>query len=307
MEQKKPTKQQLESKINKSLVFVERDKNYKIIYFNDKGLKLETTSEYAIVSTNYHKHVFDAFTSSGVSKPYIYVNSMLDIAIKHVDDIKITTNGETYVSYALLNTFLKEHQGNGDAEKNEFAIFFYVDMWLYNIFTPLYEISEMEATQFMTFQHYVENIVRHKLQLAEHKEDVTNKNFANDFIDEFNAVIIIRVVGGRNHNAAVKIIHPGDIGDRRRCCNMHDIGICPAGHQPRAECILKKIRGTPGILPYHNLCLSGKAFPVIPAQKTADFYGMLKGKIFIGFPTEPVGSEIFSHKQNPFRIAFSKH
>ena len=46
---------------------------------------------------------------------------------------------------------------------------------------------------------------------------------------------------------------------------------------------------------------------VIPAEKTADFDGMVEGEVFVGFTTEAVGAEVFSHLRNSPFIWITSH
>ena len=45
-------------------------------------------------------------------------------------------------------------------------------------------------------------------------------------VDEFDAVIVVRVVTGGNHDAAVEIIHTGDVSHRRCGGDMEQVSIC---------------------------------------------------------------------------------
>ena len=57
-EQKKETKAQLERRIKQAVVFVEKDKDTKSVFFSDKGLRLTVTNDTAVVETGYHRHLF---------------------------------------------------------------------------------------------------------------------------------------------------------------------------------------------------------------------------------------------------------
>lgn len=181
MEQKKETKAQLERRIKNALVFVPKDKDYQGIYFQDKGLRLQVTADYAIVSTNFHSHVFHAITSSGYSKPYLYTKQFVEIALEHDCKAK-NEKGEVYYSYAKLLNDLRESKK--DDNQTDYIVAFYVDMWLQNIFNPLYMIDNTESASFLTYLDYCCGISRNLLLLDEHKEDVTNKKFIKDFTDK---------------------------------------------------------------------------------------------------------------------------
>lgn len=175
MEQKKTTKGDLERRMKNALVLVPKDKDYKGVYFDDKGLRLECTQDYACVKTNFHVHVFSAVTMSGVSRPYLYVSSLIDLALEN-DCIVKDAKGNEMRSYSKLIDTLKAKE-----DKSEYNIAVYTDWWLFNIFCPLYSIDENAASQFKTFVGYVHNIACNNIFLEEHKEGLTNVQFVEKY------------------------------------------------------------------------------------------------------------------------------
>lgn len=192
METKKESNAQLQKRIRRAIVHVDKTKDTKDIFFSDRGLRLTVNEDYAIVGTGFHRHVFDKFTSSGVSKPYVYTDMVIDLANANdcvVDDGK----GNKSYSFGKLMQTLKE-----DSEKQtEYLIVHYYSMWLFNVFSPLYSIGESEATTFITYIDYVFNIARNAIVLREHTEDLTNKQFIENLcenIKEFTNNINERVI-----------------------------------------------------------------------------------------------------------------
>ena len=119
-------------------------------------------------------------------------------------------------------------------------------------------------------------------------------------IDQLNAVIIVGIVAGRDHNAAVKLIHPGHIGDGRGGGDVEHVSIGTGRGQAGDQGVLKHITGAAGVLADHHtgrfgISVAALHFSVIPAQKAADFISMVCCQGYIGFTTEAVGSEIFTH------------
>ena len=111
-------------------------------------------------------------------------------------------------------------------------------------------------------------------------------------VDELNAIVMIGVVTGGDHHAAVKVIRPGDVGHAGGAGHMEQIGICPGGRQARTQRRLEHIAGAPGVLTDDHLGLMILA--IVPAQIAADFEGMIHGQVLIGFPAEAVRAEIFT-------------
>ena len=176
--EKKPTNAQLSRRIQNAIVFVEKDKETKSIYFDDKGVRITITMDYAVIETDYHRHVFSAITANGISRPYLYSRQFVDIAFEN-DCIVTNENGEQHRSYAKLFEVLKEKE-----DKTQYNICWFADIWMFNIFAPLYEIDNTEASSFLVYERYMHNIARNSFLLDEHKEDVTNKQFVDAIIEK---------------------------------------------------------------------------------------------------------------------------
>ena len=175
MEKKKPTKAQLENRIKNAVVFVPKDKGYQGVYFTDKGLRLETTQDSAVISTNFHRHAFDAYTSSGFSRPYLYTKRIIEIALEN--DCKTDEDGYSYTK--LLKTL------HAKEDKAEFNVATYYEWWLQNSFSPLYSIDESKIGSFIVYLDYVYGIAKNAVLLSEHTEDVTDKSFVEAILKNF--------------------------------------------------------------------------------------------------------------------------
>jgi hypothetical protein len=171
MEKKKETKGQLERKIQNALVFVPKDKEYSWIYFTDKGLRLETTSDSCVISTGFHKHVFDSFTSSGISRPFLYTKRVIEIANENLKAIEVDGG----YSFQKLLEVLKAKE-----DKTEYNIVTLVDWWIYNCFQPLFSIGEGDSSAFFVYETYMHNMARNAVLLSEKTEDMTALNFLKE-------------------------------------------------------------------------------------------------------------------------------
>ena len=112
-------------------------------------------------------------------------------------------------------------------------------------------------------------------------------------IDNFNSVVIIGIVAGGDHNAAVKPLCPDHIGNTGGSGHMEQIGVRAGSRQTCRQRILKHIAGAAGILSNDNFRFMLP--PEIPSQVAPHLVGMFYRKIYIGFSPEAVGSEIFTH------------
>lgn len=193
MEKKAPTKQQVINRIARAIVFVDRTKDTKTMYFDDKGLRLTINEDYAVISTASHSHVFDRITSTSVSRPYLYVERFLEVAQSHEKEFMVNdTNGNPRRSYAKFMKFLESQEN-----KEEYNVCWYIDKWFDILFAPLYAIGESEAQSFLLYESWLHNIARNVVIFGEHKEDVTNKMFIDNVIEkmrEFVATIEERIL-----------------------------------------------------------------------------------------------------------------
>ena len=171
MKEKDLSKGQLESRLRNALVFVPKDKDYKGVYFDDKGLRLEVTNDFAVITTGFHRHVFNSITSQGISRPYLYTQRFIEIALANDCMVK-DAKGNVTRSYGKLMAVLKENE-----DQTEFRVAWYFDLWLNTIFHPLYSIGETEAESFLVYESYLHIIARNKIILSEKTEDITNKMF----------------------------------------------------------------------------------------------------------------------------------
>lgn len=189
MEAKKPTKAQIERRLQNAIVLVETTKDTQSVYWSDKGLRLTTTDDYAVIETGYHRHVFSKVSGSmGISRPWLYTQRVIEIANENLDKIKT----ESGYSFAKLLEILKAKENQ--AESN---IAVYYEWWCNVIFDGLYSISEDEVGSWLVYFKYINILATNSILLEEHKEDVTNKQFVEKFISrikEFTGHVDERVL-----------------------------------------------------------------------------------------------------------------
>lgn len=177
MEQKKtkPTNAQLLRRIQKSPLHLDFTKNTISVYFSDKGLRLtvDDAEGYALIATGYHTHCFQSWTSNGISRPFLYTKRVIEIANENIAAVE-TEDG---YSFAKLLEVLKEKE-----DKAEYNIVTYYEWWCSVIFDGLYSISEDEVGSWLVYFKYINILATNSILLEEHKEDVTNKQFVEQFI-----------------------------------------------------------------------------------------------------------------------------
>lgn len=179
MEKKQMTKAQMQRRIEQSPLHLNRTRDFKTIYFDDKGLRLscDDNEGYCLIETSAHTHVFRSITVAGMSRPYLYTKRFIEFALENDCTVK-DDKGVVRHSYAKLISVLKDKD-----DKTQYNIAWYVDLWLFNIFSPLYSIDETEIASFIVYEQYLHNIARSQVILSEHTEDMTNLQFVDALID----------------------------------------------------------------------------------------------------------------------------
>lgn len=126
------------------------------------------------------------------------------------------------------------------------------------------------------------------------------RHFLSVAIDQLDAIVVVRVVAGGDHNAAVEVIYTSDVSHRRSGSDMEQICICTRSGQPSDQAVLEHIGAAAGVLANDDagglvVAVARAQCVIISAQKTANLVGMVGGQINTSFPTEAVRSEIFTH------------
>ena len=119
-------------------------------------------------------------------------------------------------------------------------------------------------------------------------------------VDQLDAVIVVGVVAGRDHNAAIKVIYTSNVSHGRRSSNVQQVGICAGSSQTSDQTILEHIRATAGILANDDagrlvVAVALAQCIVVPAEEATYLVGMVSGQINTSFTTEAISSKILSH------------
>ena len=99
-------------------------------------------------------------------------------------------------------------------------------------------------------------------------------------VDQLDAVIIVGIVTGGNHDATVEVIHARNVSHRRCGGDVEQISICTGSRQASHQTIFKHIGAAAGILTNDDTSRIGVTIAltqriIIPAQKTTYFVGMV--------------------------------
>ena len=78
------------------------------------------------------------------------------------------------------------------------------------------------------------------------------RHFLAVAVDQLNAVIVIRIMAGGNHDATVEVIHARNVSHRRCGGDVEQISICSGSRQASHQTIFKHIGASAGILANDN-------------------------------------------------------
>lgn len=189
MEQKKETRASIERKIKNAVAFVPKDKGTISIFFSDKGVRLTSTMDSAVIAFGYSQTIYSNFTAAGISRPYLYTKRIIEIANENLKDIEVDGG----YSYQRLLDVLNEKE-----DKSEYNIVTYFSWFLQNLFSPQFGIAEDEVSSFFVYEDYIHNIAKNSVLLSERNEDLTNKQFIDkvianikDFTDNLEESILL--------------------------------------------------------------------------------------------------------------------
>ena len=173
MKQKKETRASIERKIKNAVAFVPKDKGTISIFFSDKGVRLTSTMDSAVIAFGYSQTIYSNFTAAGISRPYLYTKRVIEIANESLKDIEVDGG----YSFQLLLEVLKAKE-----DKSEYNIVTYYEWFLHNLFNPQFGIAEDEVSSFLVYEDYIHNIAKNSILLDVRNEDLTNKQFIDKMV-----------------------------------------------------------------------------------------------------------------------------
>ena len=118
---------------------------------------------------------------------------------------------------------------------------------------------------------------------------------------------------GRNHDAAVEVVHPGDVSHRRGGSDMEQVGICTGSGQTCDQAVLEHIGAATSILANDDtgglvVTVALTQSVIVPAQKTTNLVGVVGSQSDSSFATEAIGSKILSYYSfSSFKERFNKY
>ena len=100
-------------------------------------------------------------------------------------------------------------------------------------------------------------------------------------VDQLDTIVVVRIVAGGDHDAAVKVIHTSNVSYRWSGGDMEQISICSRSGQTSNQTVLKHIRAATSILADNDTSRVGITVAltqgvIVPSQETANLIGMIR-------------------------------
>ena len=104
----------------------------------------------------------------------------------------------------------------------------------------------------------------------------------------------------RDHDAAVEIVHPGDVGNTGRGSDVQQVGVCAGCGQASDQTVLEHIGTAAGVLADDDagrliVAVALAQCIIISAKEAAYLVGMVGSQINTSFTTEAISPKILSH------------
>lgn len=185
MEKKKPTTRQMQNRLKNAILHIDRTKDTKQIYFDDRGLNIVVNEDWACIGSGNYTCTFNVMSPSGISIQYTFLKRFLDVALKNEDTFLIVDkNGKPMRSYSLFLKTLKKEYEQGNDKENDYLWAWYVDKWIYNYECNLASLGESPWQSFSTYEKFIHNIACNHIILEEKTENMTNHQYFAKVIEK---------------------------------------------------------------------------------------------------------------------------
>ena len=133
-----------------------------------------------------------------------------------------------------------------------------------------------------------------------HQQQSLFGHFFTVAVDQLDTIIVIRIVAGRDHDAAIEIVHAGNVSHRRRGGDVQQVGVCAGSGQASDKTIFKHIGAAAGVLADNDtgrlaVAVALAEHIIIPAKEAANLVGVVGSQINTSFTTEAISSKVLSH------------
>lgn len=185
MEQKKtkPTNAQLQKRISRAVVHIDRTKDTKEVFFDDRGIRIVISDERAIISQLSFMMTFDEIVSGGYSRNYMVLNRIVEM-VDEYDCVVVNEKGEKSVSFWKLYDSVKNSTKEGHEADNGIITKFII--WFGVMQSSMFMLSERTDFTFALGTQYAMNSIISGSISKFYEKDMTNKELLAEIAKEFD-------------------------------------------------------------------------------------------------------------------------
>lgn len=183
MEKKKPTNAQLQKRISKAVIHIDRTKDTKEVFFDDRGIRIVISDGRAIISQLSFMMAFDEIVSGGYSRNYMVLNRIAEM-VDDYDCIETNEKGEKSVSFWKLYDSVKNSTKEGHEADNGIITMFII--WFGVMQSSMFLLSERSDYTFALGTQYAMNGIISGSISKFYEKDMTNKELLSEIAKEFD-------------------------------------------------------------------------------------------------------------------------
>jgi hypothetical protein len=183
MEKKKPTNAQLQNRISKAVIHIDRTKDTKEVFFDDRGIRIVISDGKAIISQLSFMMAFDEIVSGGYSRNYMVLNRIAEM-VDDYDCIATNEKGEKSVSFWKLYDSVKN--STKEWHEADYGIITKFIIWFSVMQSSMFLLSERADYTFALGTQYAMNGIISGSISKFYEKDMTNKELLSEIAKEFD-------------------------------------------------------------------------------------------------------------------------
>lgn len=183
-QEKKPTNGQLQKRISNAVIHVDRTKDTKEVYFEDRGIRIVVSDGRAIISQLSFTMVFDEIVAGGYSRIYATLSHVVDVAHKY--DCMVVDNKGNKTGYSFWKLRDEINKSNKEGHEIDAAIVTKFHIWFSLHQSSMFLLSERPDFTFAMGAQYALNAIISGAISKPYDKDMTNKDLFKVISDEFN-------------------------------------------------------------------------------------------------------------------------
>lgn len=181
--QKRPTNGQLQKRLERAVLHIDRTKDTKEVFFDDRGIRIIISDERAIISQLSFMMTFDEIVSGGYSRNYMVLNRVVEM-VDEYDCVVVNKKGEKCFSFWKLYDSVKNSTKEGHEADNGIITKFIV--WFSVMQSSMFLLSERTDFTFALGTQYAMNSIISGSISKFYEKDMTNKELLTEIAKGFD-------------------------------------------------------------------------------------------------------------------------